>query len=69
MTELSWVACSVCGAISLGAPPHGQGQACPQRLKTDEAYIQMLDAQRMSYLRSAGSMEDIARVLRKDEEE
>lgn len=56
MSALVWVICPLCGAASLGAPPHGQqGQPCPtsereqkRRDEANEAYIAKLNAERAS---------------------
>ncbi len=62
---VGWVACGYCHAISLGAPPHGQGQPCPLKVEYEAAYMKMLDAQTASYDRSGFAMNDMTAVLRK----
>lgn len=48
--------CDRCFAMTQGAPPHGWGEPCPQTIASDEAYVAMLDAQRMAYIRQANPM-------------
>lgn len=60
-----WVNCPYCAAVSWNAPPHGEGQPCPLKLSADEAYVSMLDAQRMSYLRSGVAMTGVSEIFGK----
>ncbi len=65
-TGVVWVICPLCGAASLGAPPHGQqGQPCPtsdlEQRRRDEAnvaYVEKLNAERDSALRTQMAMLD-----------
>jgi len=57
--------CTYCGQFGPNAPPHFWNEPCPHRLKVDEAYIQMLDAQRMSYIRSAGGLDSVIGMINK----
>jgi len=65
MSETIVFQCPICGASGKNNPPHGWLQACPYKLQELEAYVQMLDAQRMSYIRSSGSMEMMLNSLKK----
>jgi hypothetical protein len=40
--------CPLCGAQKRNEPPHGEGTPCPEKLKIDQAYLEKLDAERMS---------------------
>jgi hypothetical protein len=66
------VTCQYCHAIKFGAVPHGDGGPCPLKMKVDEAYVSMLDAQRAAYLRQGVAMEDMSgafgRITGADEE-
>ena len=57
--------CSICGAVQQGEWPHPFGAPCPLNVALDEAYIAMLDAQRMSYIRSAGGVEAMGEAMRR----
>lgn len=58
--EPNWIGCGYCHALVFSTePPHGQGQPCPLKAKGDEAYVAMLDAQRVSYLRQAPAIESM----------
>lgn len=63
--EIRWVPCGYCHAISLGAPPHGQGQPCPLKIVSESVYVEMLEAQTASYNRSGFAMNDMTSMLRK----
>lgn len=70
--EPKWVACGYCHAISLGAPPHGQGQACPMKMATEIAYVESLEASKAasdaaaaSHSRSGFAMNDMTAMIRK----
>lgn len=54
------IVCPACGATGSGEPPHGWREPCPSKVAVDEAYIAMLDAQRMAHIRSASGVESIA---------
>lgn len=64
-TELVIVNCPYCAALSYGAPPHGEGQPCPLKVRVDEAYIEKLDAERMALIRHAPAMQDMGEAMRK----
>ena len=51
--------CSVCGAVAWERWPHPEGEPCPRKVAIDDAYIAMLDAQRMSFLRSGVAVEEM----------
>lgn len=55
MSDLAYP-CAICGAMGRGAPPHGWGEPCPQKLRMDDAYIALCDAQRMAAIRSGSGM-------------
>jgi len=57
--------CPICGAVGLGEWPHAWREPCPQKVKIDEAYVAMLDAQRMSYIRTGGAMGDVSSAFGK----
>ena len=59
------VACGYCHAISVGAPPHGEGQPCPMKVAAEAAYIGMLEAQKASHTRSGFAQNDMIQILRK----
>ena len=68
MTEFiptQMVACGYCYAISIGAPPHGEGQPCPMKVAAEVAYVGMLEAQQASYARSGFAQNDMIQILRK----
>ena len=57
--------CSICGALSLDEPPHSWGEPCPQKVAVDEAYIAMLDAQRMSHIRAGSTTPEMLEYMRR----
>lgn len=59
------IACPYCGALSYGAPPHGEGQPCPLKVRVDEAYIEKLDAERMAQIKMQVGMSDMSESIRK----
>lgn len=72
MTAPGWVNCPYCHAISLGAPPHGQGQPCPMKVATEIAYVESLEASKAaneaaaaSHNRSGFAMNDMTEILKK----
>lgn len=64
--QTQWVTCGYCGATSLNAPPHGQGQPCPMKVATEAAYVEMLEAQTASHLRSGMTHIDLGKMLRRE---
>jgi hypothetical protein len=62
---VGWVACGYCHAISLGAPPHGQGQPCPMKIVSEMVYVEMMEAQTASHNRSGFAMNDMTSILKK----
>ena len=65
MTAPGWVNCPYCHAISLGAPPHGQGQPCPMKVATEIAYVRSLEAAAAAHNRSGFAMNDMTEILKK----
>lgn len=57
MTSLVWIVCPLCGAQSLGAAPHGEGQPCPWRLRVDQAYMAKLEAETQAAITAAEANE------------
>lgn len=50
--------CSICGAVQTGAWPHPLGQPCPTKRYVDDAYVDMLNAQRESFETQRKSFEN-----------
>jgi hypothetical protein len=67
--EGQYCACGYCHAVTWEGSPHPEGEPCPLKLRVDEAYIAMLDAQRMSYLRQGVMAEDLTKKFLGDDEE
>ena len=60
--------CSVCGAVQIGYWPHPLGEPCPRKVAIDDAYIAMLDAQRMTFIRAGeGASDAFRRMIGEDE--
>lgn len=66
MNDHQWIPCNYCFAISLGAPPHGQGQPCPMKIATEVLYREMLEAQTASHTRSGMTHIDLGKMLRRE---
>jgi len=64
-STVQWVSCGYCYAISLGAPPHGQGQPCPMKVASEAAYRENMEASTASHNRSGFAMNDMTLMLRK----
>jgi hypothetical protein len=68
--------CSICGAVATGRWPHREGAPCPmaadahereqaRRDVANEAYVAMLEAQRMSHLRAGINAEEVPDLMRR----
>ena len=64
-TLQQWFSCGNCHALGWGGPVHGEGNPCPLKMDVDRAYVEMVDAQRMSYVRSGASLGDLMAAIRK----
>lgn len=65
MTDPDWIYCPYCAACTWNSPPHGEGQPCPLKLEMDKTTREMLDAQRMSYVRSGAAIGDMSSIFGK----